>query len=871
MKKIIAITIIFISILFFGVFASISLMDYQSPFQTFLSNSKFNINENQITNLKINKFPVPFVKIENIKLEEDIILHDIEIRFSLLSLIKFKPEIDSVKIARIRITKAMQNSGFIGQNDLISTIIKNLGVKIDLKIDDLIIYDVDNNPILVLKNFDLFKTDISNSKFTGSFGDNGKISGVYSKQDKGKGNFQLTLSKPYYKFTINGDLDQAKLVSGKGECEVHDVAGLVSDGFPDIRAMFNNIASKDNIKINFEVISNDDYMQFKNIAIVGTSIDGKGVLTISKLADKQTELSLNFSQINLDSMFDVNAEDDKAGAQTQHNSKKMNFGNNMLAINIAVDSLTFGEVAYDEIKFSSALKEGNFSIHDFSGHSNQGEFKVIGEITQNSFRSIFDGKIYFKHKDINKVFKGLGYSKVAVDKVTPLIFSTNIKATLIDWYMQNVSIVTDNANIRGDIAFKFIGSTPRVNMILSISSIDLNKQEYPIISPLLSFVTDLTQGMKDKDYFNKFIPIRTLGYIGNFDITFNDLFFDKLSLGKVNLLMNLSPGKAVINNLYVNNGKDYLATSIDLIASGLKPTLNIVINDGTLHLDFLSPRTMLAFRNTILNQFDVDKILLKLDCKLSKLFQKDIEIDNLQFSLVNDGTLFKISDIEAKIFGGNLKGSGSILLDPYTLNFVYALNSIDLNSISTNLPTWMYSTPGVGSINGMFTTNGDSIEKLLYNLYAKSSVIAKDIKINNFSIDHLIGIVSSEDYNTQNLESDIKTALLTGENTIQSLNSDVEISNGVLLFKNMNIKTKYASASVSATINIYDFGINLSSMFSFYAYEKGSKRSYQGYNPVKMGLKVTGTVFSPQKVADSNELSQFLQSKRSAPKGGISR
>jgi hypothetical protein len=139
-------------------------------------------------------------------------------------------------------------------------------------------------------------------------------------------------------------------------------------------------------------------MQFKNIAIVGTSIDGKGVLTISKLADKQTELSLNFSQINLDSMFDVNAEDDKTGAQAQHhNSKKMNFGNNMLAINIAVDSLTFGEVAYNEIKFSSALKEGNFSIHDFSGHSNQGEFKVIGEITQNSFRSIFDGKIYFNN------------------------------------------------------------------------------------------------------------------------------------------------------------------------------------------------------------------------------------------------------------------------------------------------------------------------------------------------------------------------------------------------------------------------------------------------------------------------------------------
>jgi hypothetical protein len=159
-----------------------------------------------------------------------------------------------------------------------------------------------------------------------------------------------------------------------------------------------------------------------------------------------------------------------------------------------------------------------------------------------------------------------------------------------------------------------------------------------------------------------------------------------------------------------------LFSSWALEASGIKPKLDIAIQNGLLNVGFLTPSSWLTLRNKLYNDFSLDKIALTLDCFISTIYQNDTRLDNLKFLVNNDNTLLNISDLNVGIFNGHLQGSGSILLEPHTVNFVYALNSIDISALLGILPKNLMNNTGNASINGMFSTSGDTVEKLLYNL-----------------------------------------------------------------------------------------------------------------------------------------------------------
>ena len=75
--------------------------------------------------------------------------------------------------------------------------------------------------------------------------------------------------------------------------------------------------------------------------------------------------------------------------------------------------------------------------------------------------------------------------------------------------------------------------------------------------------------------------------------------------------------------------------------------------------------------------------------------------------------------------------------------------------------------------------------------------------------------------------------------------------------------TKYTTGSVASAINIYNFKIALTSIFSFYL-KDSSKDSVAGNDKNKTSsIKVdaTGSVFSPVKTATSTELQKILDKK----------
>lgn len=851
MKKLITFTISFLLLLTLYFLALQFLPNYHKAYSKYFQN----LTIKQPNKFKIRKFPIPSITISDLELGNGINLYGLELSFSIPSLIKLNPKIGVLKINRVNIEQNKDDISTLDYQTLLTTLLSNqYSLYSDLEIKELNVFNKNHERVLKLTNL-TSSYDGSNIGFSANTKDTVKISGTIETKKQTLRKMQFNVEGAYYNFQFDGFYNNSQELKGKGKYKIKNLAKVIYSSFPEIQSIFNDLSSNESINVTFDLFTEQNQWLLKNISISSSSIIGQGECNISN-----NEFLLDFAQINIDKLFVHDSKNNITENIIQKDSSKLLFISKLLKANITVKDLIFCGDNYNNVKFITTPESDKLYIKDFSGKSSKGQFKILGVITQNAYRSIFDGQVYLNHQNLNSILTMMGQEQLAVEKVTPFAFQSDLKATLINLNMQNVVLKTHNARIDGAISFKFIGYNPRVNSKINVSSIHLNTKDYPLISPIWKFILGFTHGTKEKDYLNKFIAIRTAPYTGSFDVVLNDLFIDKDYFGKVSFISNIEPGNIKIDNLYINNGNDYITSTIDLMANIVTPKFNIKINDGSLHVNFLSPKAILSLRNILLTEFDTGKILLNFQCSLSKVFQKDLIVEDIKFDIENTNQLFKISNLSAKALGGTFEGSGSILLDPYTINLVYAFNSIDIPSLSKILPAGFLNTTGTASINGMITTNGDSLERQLYNLYTKSYLVLRDTTINNFSLDDFIEQINDKAYDTKSFDDDVKKTLLTGKTTVDNLTSEILLTKGILSLKNTKFNTKYAAAAAAANISIYNFDVNLASIFSFNLLDRAMNKYATSYNPAKFGLKVEGNLFSPQKTADTIDLlSQLLK------------
>jgi hypothetical protein len=175
MKKTLAIFAIIVSLSISAFFSMLFLSDYNTVYKNFLSNIKVDVAAKSITPIKINKFPYPYIVIDSISEEGKIELQNVEIRFSLVSLLKLKPEISNLKIGTARVNLQNQEWDFINHENLISEFLKKGGTKVNINIANLYLLNELNNPEVIVKDLSLlkdgsFKGQVNSTDiFTGKF------------------------------------------------------------------------------------------------------------------------------------------------------------------------------------------------------------------------------------------------------------------------------------------------------------------------------------------------------------------------------------------------------------------------------------------------------------------------------------------------------------------------------------------------------------------------------------------------------------------------------------------------------------------------------------------------------------------------------
>lgn len=841
--------------------ASIAFTDFTKVYQEFVKSTRIDAATLEADNFRIVKFPVPYLVIDEVKQDGKVALKDIKIEFSLSSLFRLKPEISKLTVGEGVIHLNNSDVNFLSHSEFISELILKNALSVKARVNKLTFVESDDDIPLVIDKFN-FSSGNEGAKFEGVVDNVGRVNGSFENSADNV-IFKMDVQDANYNFKLNETYKNGVFEGGSAELKTTSLSSKIARLIPDFANMESYFASNEEVKFNFDIKPIKQGLIIESLVISSDSLQGKGGLKISQDPTFVSEVNIEFSKLDLANW--LNSKKDKAaggfvrfGASNRLDFSKKNLNVNFVAKEVKIDKNN----SLSNVNLKVKIENGQFYIQDFSGKIDEdGKFDLSGSITQNSFRSIFNGKIILSHKDLNDFAEFFGGNDVRTDKPVPFALSSDIKFSSVDLLLKDFLIKTHETEVTGSLSSKFIGNSPRTNASIKFTSANIDENSFSVLSRAVAYAGNLLEDMKDETYLNKFIPIRKIASISSFDITFDQLTLNKKLYENVNFVLDLSPGRVAVEHLYITNGTDWVDTNFVLEAQSIRPRVKFDINKGSIAVDFLSAPAMLALKQKILTNYDLSKIDIAASFSLASVYQGDFSLDRVVFLARNDKNLIDISKFEADLFGGRLQSSGSILLQPYTLNFVYALNSAQIEKISKLLPKEMINSGGVISASGMWSTNGEKLNEQLYNLYTKSNIVAKDITLNNFSIDNFIQLLGDPNYNIVSFSDDLNKTLLLDKTQMSDLQASVELTKGVFTLPSMEFKTKYSVGKGSATFNLYDFSLDVSSTFSFYLAKPKYGRSYTDYAPAKMSVTAKGNFFNPKKEANTVDLKDVLKAR----------
>lgn len=572
-------------------------------------------------------------------------------------------------------------------------------------------------------------------------------------------------------FNLLAQYDGDKLSYGKATIRTGHIAQFLKN-YPDLQELMRATVPAHTTDLNFDLVASDEYLTLANLSINSSVLKCSGEIAITRVATSNSKMKL------------------------------------------ICDKVQLKDEALSSVTISGHSDQNGLLLKTASGNiASGGSFDLNGYLTKNAYRSAFEGRVSFKHNDINAALSKLGFESLAVNNAAVTEIESDFKITPVEFLLDNIKGQIGSLGISGSSNIKLIGDMPRLFMNVNVSGFD-SSLEYPAVTPMLNYFYSLFQGTEDRNYIAKFVPIRNINYLGNYQISLISPVIAGKAAGSLDISGNVSVGKVEVTTFDYSSGDEHLEGSMSLNTVSLKPIFNFSIKDGSLSTDSLKVANLLTLNSSLQNA-DLTKVSLTADISLDFLSQDSVKFEEVKIKLQNDGNVVAIPYLKATLGDSDIQINGTVTLaSPVNINLAYIYNSVDLSKISPFFGSNL-DLKGIANFAGIISTNGTSAEELLYKLSTKSKFIATQIDVKNFGIDNLIIKLSNLNYDKRKLDEDLKSAGTSGSTSLNSVTGNFTMDSGTVELKNVMLASQYTSATFEFVYNIYNQEYRYSSLWSF--------------------------------------------------------
>ncbi len=879
------------------IFSVINFIDYSDLFEDFKLNesnlyksvnqavadenipgNNIESSKKKLPDYKIYYYPSPRIVIDNIYVSEHLSLKNTHIILSYMDFLRMKAVVKYIEAEEISVvnnqsirTNIIEKLLDIFKDD--EDNLKPFASSINGKV--LKFYSENNNENLHAKpifNLDNVNIKLAKDKIKAK-ADLGNLATMlidYNFSDEK--NIKLTFAGKNINGAVSLNYDQNHHIKN-GNID------LKTDSFFDIMKMYfnkklpiNNIFDiKDEVTIQSKIIADDNTLSLNELKIFSDLIDISGEVNYFKL-NRKLETKMDIAKINyyqLAENYKKVVSDGQIRKFTYLDDDIYKSDNGI--VNINMDSMILNDkINLNKFEFKANYNDKSFIIDAMAAKINKhGYVSIKGKSTHNNFRSLFDGQVDLAHDNLNDIL-GLFFdidnpdsSKISASHDNSFKFVSKISLTPVNLSLDKATLITNKANVTGNLSTKFIGNTPRVNANIRFSTINFDDENFYYakkVNDLKDFIANLSS--KYISFLDSIGLIRKINSDYNIGIVIDSFKFNDKKYNDLIANLMFSKNEFHIKNFYVTDGKYYIDFAFDAKYNNFKPEIALSLRGGNFKLDYLTPSKLIELSKIINKDSLLKKIDLTLNANIDRIETPFGPLSKVRLKSIAQDNLLDISSLDANLLGGEYKSSGSILLEPLTYNFVYAITSLNLEDITHIIPNGYLSPKGGVSLSGMWSTGGDDINKQFYNLYTKSEMIAKGVQINNFSIDDLVPVLSTTGYKIADFKNDLDAALLKGQTEVKEVKGHIELNKGILNFKNLGFKTKYTAGLMNSVFNLYDNEFSANSLFSFQiAANISPDRFSSNFTQTSLPIKIYGNYFLLKKEADIKEVENILKNR----------
>ena len=794
--------------------------------------------DSKVSSIDVSHFPTPTVVLGGVEIPGIFSAKKLYLKFSVFSILTLNPSISSIEAEDVHIhtsgANMMHHESAVIRMFQLFPHLPNIDFK-HITLDDRMagtsedVKTIKIRPNSSFNNITIYWTDKNYTNIS------------YNKKDRLE--VKIITVSPSHKIDFLETYDEnLKLVSGTIDYHINNLRDHISSNYRDLDLLITQIASTEPMHMTCNFGIDHGGMLVRNINLKSESISMTGEADFFD-GTKQDRLNLHFDIIDLTKLL---KSPDMASIQLSKSKEELKLQNLNGIINVTVDNIKLSNFDIANVSLKGASDGLKLNIEEFVGLIDKdGKFNVSGFVTQNKYRSKFDGNLEVDYPDANALMSKLGYPISTNAVKSPLMIKSDIVATPIDYKLTNLYTTIGQVTSNGSASIKLIGATPRLALALNFSAIDFSNVQYPILVPVVNYFKSLANDMHDKEYLSKYIPLRKIGYIGNFDFIFNNPVISGEVVDKVHFICDAFDGMLNFGSLYYQNGKNYLMGNGKLAASGLKPLVTLRITDGEFSTNSLALGNILENLSKASVEYGFDKVTLDLAMTLKSLTQGGANFKNFYIASSNDGNLFNISGLQGIYNNGNFTSSGSMLLDSMTLSLAYAYSNFNSNDLDQIYPLSVFGIrDGWFSTNGTISANGNNVAQFIYSLYNKSEFVGSTVSWYGFDFDGFVDLINVKDYDKTNMLVDAKKFTSSGITNIPKISGSYEVDHGIIKFTDVQYGTKHTSCSAVATYNIYTDAVDVTTSVIFQPTIMDRNRAPA---PIEIVLHTSGNIAAPVK------------------------